>query len=66
MLIASFVLKLINNKRKILTHQEVIGRIAEQIKSVITQVCKESKLWIHSNLRRPSFSFSSLTFKLYI
>ena len=66
MLIASFVLKLINNKRKILTHQEIIGRIAEQIKSVITQVCKESKLWIHSNLRRPSFSFSSLTFKLYI
>ena len=66
MLIASFDLKLINNKRKILTHQEIIGRIAEQIKSVITQVCKESKLWIHSNLRRPSFSFSSLTFKLYI
>ena len=66
MLIASFVLKLINNKRKILTHQEIIGRIAEQIKSVITQVCKESKLWIHSNLRQPSFSFSSLTFKLYI
>ena len=31
--------------------------IAEQIVSVITQVCKELKLWIHPNLRRPSFSF---------
>ena len=33
-----FVLKVINNKRKILTYHEVIDRMAEQIDSVITQV----------------------------
>ena len=32
--------------------------IAEQIVSVITQVCKGSKLRIDPNLRRPSFSFT--------
>ena len=53
-----FVLKVINNERKILTHQEIIDRTAEQIESVLTQVCKESKLWTHPNLRRPSFSFT--------
>ena len=37
---------------------EIIDRIAEKIESVITQVCKESKLWIHPNLRRPLFSFT--------
>ena len=26
--------------------------------AVITQICKEPKLWIHPNLRRPSFSFT--------
>ena len=42
---------------------EIIDCIAEQIKSVMTQVCKESKFQIHRNLRRPSFSFTYL-FKL--
>ena len=57
MLIRRFVLKVINNKRKILTHHKIIDRITQQIVLVITQVCKESKLWIHPNLR-PSFSFT--------
>ena len=56
--IQTLVLKVINDERKILTHHEIIDRIAEQIESVITQVCKESKLWIHPNLWRPSFSFT--------
>ena len=37
---------------------KIDDRIAEQTESVITQVCKESKLWIHPNLLRPSFSFT--------
>ena len=49
---------------------EIIDRIAEKIESVITQVCKESKLWIHPNLRRPRFSFTCslkfIHFSLYI
>ena len=53
-----FVLKVINNERNILTHHEIIDRMVEQAKSVITQVCKESKLWIHPNLRRPNFSLT--------
>ena len=40
MLIRTFVLKVINNESKILTSHEIIDRIAEQIESVITQVCK--------------------------
>ena len=65
MLIPRFVLKVINNERKNLTHHEVIDRIAQQIAFVITQMCKESRLWIHPNLRGPSFSFTySLTFVL--
>ena len=55
MLIRTFVLKVINNERNILTDHEITDRIAEQIESVITQVCNESKLWIHPNLRRPIF-----------
>ena len=42
MLIQMFVLKVINNERKILTRNEIIDRIAEQIVLVITRVCKES------------------------
>ena len=42
MLIRRFVLKVINNERKILTQYEIADRIAEQIMSVITEVCKES------------------------
>ena len=47
-LVRTFVLKVINNERKILTHYEIIDRTAEQIVSV----CKKSKLWIHWNLWR--------------
>ena len=50
MLTRTFVLKVLNNDWKILTHHEIIDRIAEQVKSVITQVCKELKSWIHPNL----------------
>ena len=58
MLIRTFGLKVINNDKKFLTDHEVTDRIAEQIKSVITQVRKESKFWIHPNLQRPSFWFT--------
>ena len=58
MLIQTFVLKVINNERKKLTHHEIIDRIAEQTALVIIQVSKESKLRIHPNLRKPRFSFT--------
>ena len=58
MLIQKFDLKVINNDRKNLIHHEMIDRDVEQIKSVITQVCKESNLWTHPNSRKPSFSFT--------
>ena len=58
MLIRNSVLKVINYERKILTHQEMIDRLAEQIVLVITHVCKKSKLSIDPNLRRPRFSFT--------
>ena len=58
MLIRTYVLKVINNERQILNDHVIIDCIAEQIESMITQVCKESKLWILPNLRRPSFSFT--------
>ena len=45
-----------NNKRKISIHHEIIDCIAEQIVSM----CKESKLWIQLNLRRPNFKFTNL------
>ena len=32
--------------------------IAEKIVSVITQMGKETKLWIHPNLRQPNSSFT--------
>ena len=57
MLIRLFDSKIIYNNRKCLTDHEIIDRIAEQIESVITQMCRESKFWIHLNSRRPSFSF---------
>ena len=50
----TFILKVINNERKILTHHEIIDGIAEEV----VLVCKESKLWIHPNLLRPNFSFT--------
>ena len=56
--IRTFVLKVINNERKWLTHHEIIDHTAEQTASVIVQVSKESKLRIHSNLWRPRFSFT--------
>ena len=43
MLIRRFVLKVINNEIKDLTHHEITGCIAEQTVLVITQGCKESK-----------------------
>ena len=58
MLIRRFVLKVINNEIKILTRYEITDPIAEQIVSVITEVRKETNLWIHPNLRRLSFSFT--------
>ena len=57
MLIRTFVLKVINNERKKLTHHEIIDRTVEQTVAVIIQVSIESKLRIHPNLRRPRFSF---------
>ena len=54
MLIQTFILKVINNERKILTHHEIIDRIGEQI----VLVCKGLKLWIHPDFRRPNFSFT--------
>ena len=44
MLFQTFVIKVINNEWKKLTCHEIIDRISEQTESVITQVCKESKL----------------------
>ena len=52
------VLKVNNKKNFCLTHHEVIDRIAEKIESVITQVYKGTKLWIHPNLRRIIFSLT--------
>ena len=46
MLIRIFDLKVI--VKKILNHREIIDR---QIVSMITQVCKETKSWIHPNVR---------------
>ena len=43
MLIRTFVLKVINNVRKKLTHHKIIDRIAEETASAIIQVSKESK-----------------------
>ena len=60
MLIQTFVLKVINNKRKKRTHPEIINCIAEQTTLVIIQVSKELKLRIHPNLQRPRFSFTYL------
>ena len=69
MLIRTFVLKVINNERKKLTHHEIIDRIAEQTASLLFQMSKESKLRIHPNLRRPRFSFTysfKFTYKCFV
>ena len=63
MLIRTFVLRVTNNEKKVLTDHEINDRIAEQIELVITEICKESKFWIYPNLRQPSFSFT-YSFKL--
>ena len=47
-----------NNERKFLTRDEIIDCIAEKNMSVITQVCKETKLWIDPNLRQSDLSFT--------
>ena len=44
MLIRTFVLKIINNETKYLTHHEIIDCTADRIVSVIAQMCKETKL----------------------
>ena len=44
MLIRVFLLKVISNERKILTHQEIINRIAEQI--VLVQRIKIVKRFV--------------------
>ena len=46
MLIRMFVLKVINNERKVLTRHEIINCIAEQILLVLTRVYKE---WMSSS-----------------
>ena len=69
MLIRTFILKVINNERKKLTHHEIIERIAEQTALVTIQVSKESKLRIHPNLRRPRFLLTysfNLTYKCFV
>ena len=58
MLSQTFVLKVINKERKKFIDHEIIGRIAEQNKLGITQVCKGLKMWIQPNLRWPIFSFT--------
>ena len=40
MVIWLFVLKVINKETKILTHQEIIDHITQEIESAITQVYK--------------------------
>ena len=65
MLIWKFVLKVINNERKTLTHHKIIDRIAEQICVGDNSSVQRIKFVDSCNLRRPSFSFillSSLTF----
>ena len=54
MLIRTFVLKIINNKRKIETYHGIIDHTVEQI----LLECKETKLWIHPNLQRPNFALT--------
>ena len=69
MLIWTFFLKVINDKRKKLTHHEIIDHVAEQTGSMIIQVSKESKLRIHPNLQRPRFSFAysfKFTYKCFL
>ena len=46
-----------SNERKFLIRDEIIDSTAEKTVSKITHVCKETKLWIDPNLRRPNFSF---------
>ena len=58
LLIQTFVLKIINNERKILTHHEIIDCTADKIVSVIAQMCKKTKLWNHPTLQRLNFSFT--------
>ena len=69
MLIRTFVVKAIDNKRKKLTHHKIFDCIAEQIASVIIPVSKESKLRIHPNLRKPHFSITysfKSTYKCFV
>ena len=62
--IRTFVLKVINNERKKLTHHEIIDRSAEQTALVIIQVSKGSNLRIHPNLLNYSFKFTYICCKI--
>ena len=54
-----------NNERKFLNLSgNHLSHCRKKIRSVITQVCKETKLWIHPNLCRPNFLLSFFTFSL--
>ena len=57
MLVRVFVLKVIKNGRKVLTHYEIIDCKAEQTESVITEVCEDSQScgFISSELATPKF-----------
>ena len=59
-------LKVMNNESKTLTNHEIIDRIVEQIQSMLTQVCKESKLWIQGGQVTYVLTYLRLlTFVLY-
>ena len=58
MTIRTFILKIINNETKYLTHHEIIDCTAHKFVSVIAQMCKEIKLWIYPTLQRLNFSFT--------
>ena len=65
----TFVLKVKITKEKKLTHCEITDCITEQTGLVITQVCKESKLWVYLDLWQPCFSFTytfKLTYKCFV
>ena len=56
MLIRTFFLKVISNDRKVLTHHEIIDRIAKQIVKII-------KIVVDPNLRRPNLHIDIWTLK---
>ena len=57
-----FVLNVINIEWQSLVYPEIIYHMAEETESVITQLYKESKLWVHSKLQQICCTSFSLTF----